>query len=328
MSVAAPTIQEPVVLPLRSRVEAALACPHCHGAINLLRCDVCGYVLGMRNGVLEAIESHAGSRFGNYSFDTNLPQYVGSELIEHDYYLRFLPDKARLIVDCGGGDANASARWARLHPSADLVVADMDGFALQKAAHRGLPNLTALRVPVQSLPLASHSVDAVFSTFMVEHLYDWELSSFYIEARRLLRPGGHLIIQSDAPLFDKFIHPMLRLIKGKGWRTSHFLQRWDTGVRAVHHHNLKTAREQRSFIERHGFFVQGVETPMLFSNRAAIAAVYEAMAGLIPMAWIERCFATSYTIVAVIPNEQPAWDPPMSPSAPANTKPPVRSRPR
>lgn len=38
---------------------------------------------------------------------------------------------------------------------------------------------------------------------------------------------------------------------------------------------------------------------MLFSNRAAFAAVYELAAGVLPLAWIERFLATSYTIVAV-----------------------------
>jgi SAM-dependent methyltransferase len=231
--------------------------------------------------------------------DTGLPQYVGTELVEHEYYLRFLPDTARLVVDCGGSDANASARWARLHPEADLVVVDMDEFALKKSALRGLANLTPLLSPIEALPLADQSVDVVFSTFVVEHLYDWELSDFYIEARRVLRPGGRLVIQSDASFFDKYIHPVLRLIKGQGWRTSEFLQRWDPSVHAVHHHNLKTGREQRAVIERHGFFVQGVDTPLLFSNRLGFAALYEAMTGVLPLAWIERFLATSYTIVGV-----------------------------
>ena len=285
---------------IREGVEAALACPRCHHDFLDLTCIDCGYRLGERDGVLKpAGDDEPKHRFENYSFDTNLPQYVGTELVEHEYYLRFIPDRARLVVDCGGGDANASALWARLHPDADLVVADMDDFALRKAAQRGLANVTPIQTPIESLPFADASVDVVFSTFVVEHLYDWELSNFYLEAHRLLRPGGLLIVQSDAAFFDKFIHPVLRLLKGKGWRTSEFLQRWDTGVRAVHHHNLKTAREQRCIIERHGFFVQGVETPMLFSNRAAFAAVYELAAGVLPLAWIERFLATSYTIVAV-----------------------------
>lgn len=284
---------------VRPAVRAALACPSCRQCLTDLGCVSCGYRLEKSDGVLRPGTGEKKNRFQNYSMDTDLPQYVGSDLVEHEYYLRFLPDTARLVVDCGGSDANASARWARLHPEADLLVVDMDEFALKKAAHRRLANLTPVLAPIESLPVADQSVDVVFSTFVVEHLYDWELSDFYIEARRVLRPGGRLVIQSDAAFFDKFIHPVLRFIKGLGWRTSAFLQRWDTSIHAVHHHNLKTAREQRSIIERHGFFVQGVETPMLFSNRVVFAAAYELMAGLMPLAWVERFLATSYSIVAV-----------------------------
>jgi len=45
--------------------------------------------------------------------------------------------------------------------------------------------------------------------------------------------------------------------------------------------------------------VQGNEQPLLFSNRVVFAALYEAMAGVLPLAWIERFLATSYTVEGV-----------------------------
>ncbi|MBM3792951.1 MAG: class I SAM-dependent methyltransferase [Acidobacteria bacterium] len=227
------------------------------------------------------------------SNDTRLPQYVALDLSENEYYMRFLTDFKGLVVECGCGAANASARWARLNPEHDLLVVDMDEHGLRKAALRGHANLTPLVAPIQTLPLADQSVDMVFSTFVVEHLYNWELSDFYIEAFRVSRPGGRLVVQSDAAFFDKYIHPFLRLLKGEGWRTSEFLQRWDTSIHAVHHHNLKTGREQLQIIERHGFFIQAMEAPLLFSNRVPFAVAYEVVAGILPLAWIERFLATS-----------------------------------
>ncbi|MCC6537889.1 MAG: class I SAM-dependent methyltransferase [Bryobacterales bacterium] len=285
---------------VRPAVQAVLACPHCRGGARLadLACAACGYRLEHSHGVLQPGTAESRNRFGNYSNDTGLPQYVGLDLSENEYYMRFLTDAQGLVVDCGGGAAHASARWARLHPEHDLLVVDMDEHGLRKAAQRGLANLTPLVAPIQTLPLADNSADMVFTTFVVEHLYDWELSDFYLEAHRVLRPGGRLVVQSDAAFFDKYIHPFLRLLKGEGWRTSEFLQRWDTSIHAVHHHNLKTAREQRAIVERHGFFIQGMEAPLLFSNRLPFAAAYEVAAGVLPLAWIERFFATSYTIVA------------------------------
>lgn len=48
----------------------------------------------------------------------------------------------------------------------------MDHFALRKAAQRALANVTPIQTPIESLPFADASVDFVFSTFGVEHLYD------------------------------------------------------------------------------------------------------------------------------------------------------------
>jgi ubiquinone/menaquinone biosynthesis C-methylase UbiE len=291
---------------LRPAVRAAMVCPDCRVSLNKdAACPRCARQAREANGVFgfedEATEGEANAArhpFATYSMDTGIAQYVGQTLVEHEYYLRFLQPGRQFMVDLGGGDANASALWARRNPEAELVVADMDGHALAKAARRGLANLTPLRTSAERVPLADAAVDVVFSTYVVEHLYDWELSDFYREAMRLLKPGGRLVIQSDAPLFDKFIHPVLRLLRERTWRTSNFLERWKTSIRAIDHHNLKTAREQAAVIERHGFFVQGVEVPLLFSNNTLVAAVYEVLAGLLPRTWIERVFGTSYVIVA------------------------------
>lgn len=289
----------PQTRPLLSRrLESALACPRCLTRLNALRCVTCDFFLDRRQGLLVCgpERNHA---FSNYSAECGVPQYTTTDLVEHEYYLRFLaPGPSALVLDCGGGDANASALWARRNPGGELVVADMDGFALRKAVDRRLPNLIPLQTPVLSLPFLSGSVDVVFTTFMVEHMYDWELSPFYLEAKRVLKPGGSLIVQSDAAFFDKFIHPVLRLIKGEGWRTSQFLDRWRTHVRSLHHHNLKTGEEQARIIAEHGFFIQGMEVPLLFSNRVAFAAAYEVLGGILPAWLLNRFLGTSYTIVA------------------------------
>ena len=276
------------------------ACPSCRVGLSSDQvCGICEFHLFERGGVLVAGPEPADQRFAEYSYSTGLAQYLGAEAHEHPYYVRFLPDHARIVVDCGGGDANASALWARLHPQAEVFVVDMDEWALRKAKSRGLQNLYPIRHSTTALPFGAESVDVVLSAYMVEHMYDWELSAFYQEAHRVLRPGGQLIVQSDAPFFDKYAHPVLRLIRGAGWRTSSFLDKWNADVRAVHHHNLKTARVAKAMIESHRFFAMGMEVPLLFSNRRVFAALYEVASGVLPMPWIERFFATSYTIVAM-----------------------------
>ena len=284
---------------LNSAVESIIGCPRCRTRLNgRLRCGSCDFHLENRKGVWVSCPEPRNHAFANYSQECGVPQYTTADLVEHEYYLRFLSGASGVVLDCGGGDANASALWARRNPGSELVVVDMDGFGLQKAMARRLPNLTALQAPVLSLPFGDNSIDVVFTTFMVEHRYDWELSRFYLEARRVLKDGGSLIVQSDAAFFDKFIHPVLRLLKGAGWRTSQFLDRWQTDVLSLHHHNLKTGEAQQDMIAGHGFFIQGMEVPLLFSNRVLFAAAYEVLGGILPSRWLSRFLGTSYTVVA------------------------------
>ena len=287
-------------LAVRPALEAVLGCPRCHTRLSArLRCGACGFHLSARQGVLVCSPEPRNHAFENYSQDCGLPQYAGLKLVEHEYYLRFIPESPGAIaVDCGGGDANASALWARRNPDSELVVADMDRFALRKALMRNLPNLTPVQTPALSLPFTNGSIDCVFTTFMVEHMYDWELSRFYLEARRVLRSGGSLIVQSDSAFFDKFIHPALRMIKRERRPRTHFLDRWRTHIRSVHHHNLKTGEAQRQIIKDHGFFIQGMEVPLLFSNRVFFAGVYEVLGGVLPASLLSRFLGTSYTVVA------------------------------
>ena len=297
-----PIRERPVLNPA---VESVLACSRCRTRLNgKLRCCSCDFFLERRDGVWLCGPEPRNHAFANYSKECGLPYYTAADLVEHQYYLRFLPSASATVVDCGGSDGNASALWARRNPDGELIVVDMDGFALRKAAARKPPNLTPLQAPVLDLPLASNSVDVVFTTFMVEHLYDWELSRFYIEARLVLKVGGTLVVQSDAAFFDKFIHPVLRLLKGKGWRTSKFLDRWRTHVVSVHHHNFKTGEAQQRIVEQHGFFTQGIEVPLLFSNRMPFAAAYEVISGIVPASLLNRFLGTAYTVVATKRSEE------------------------
>lgn len=53
-------------------------------------------------------------------------------------------------------------------------------------------NLDLIIMPGDPLPLDCSSVDTVLSTQTLEHVYDFQ--SYLAECRRLLRPGGHLIL--------------------------------------------------------------------------------------------------------------------------------------
>ncbi|MEZ5356748.1 MAG: methyltransferase domain-containing protein [Bryobacteraceae bacterium] len=280
---------------------SALACPSCRQALDEAMSCVCGFRLENRDGVLVESGERSGSGFENYAAESGIAGYNEGDLSEHEYYDRFFRPGTQFVLDAGAGDGNTSAHWARANPGSHLYAVDCDEGSLRRAAGRGLPNLTAIKAPATRMPLAGEFFDAVLTVFMVEHLYDWELSDFYVEAWRVLRPGGALIVTSDAPFFDKFIHPFLRLARTRRWRTSSFLERWKPAVRSIHHHNLKTGRQAARDLERHGYFVQGLTVPLLFSNAAPAAAFYEVLSGIVPAPLIERFFGTSYTVVALKP---------------------------
>ena len=57
------------------------------------------------------------------------------------------------------------------------------------AAHAGLPHC-----PFRTIPLVTGSVDAIISVASLHHATDKERAEFYTEARRILKPGGRLVI--------------------------------------------------------------------------------------------------------------------------------------
>ncbi|GAB3192227.1 class I SAM-dependent methyltransferase [Nesterenkonia suensis] len=104
------------------------------------------------------------------------------------------------VVDIGCGGGIYSRAWRDL--GADRVVGvDASALILASAAedHRDDPRISFRQADALATGLPEACADIVFSRALVHHLED--LSAFTREARRLLRPGGTLIIQ-DRTLDD------------------------------------------------------------------------------------------------------------------------------
>jgi ubiquinone/menaquinone biosynthesis C-methylase UbiE len=58
-----------------------------------------------------------------------------------------------------------------------------------------------LKADVRALPVESDSADAVAAIHILEHLYEWEALPTVLEWKRILKPGGKMII--ELPSMDK-----------------------------------------------------------------------------------------------------------------------------
>ena len=107
--------------------------------------------------------------------------------------LAFLLDHvgpADRVLDLGCGDGwFAQALLGRV---GSVVAADVSAVALERAAGRSSELATLLLTDGEPLPVETDAVDVVWAGETLEHVAD--LTGLLAELRRVLRPGGRLLI--------------------------------------------------------------------------------------------------------------------------------------
>ncbi|GCE31745.1 hypothetical protein KDA_72290 [Dictyobacter alpinus] len=147
---------------------------------------------------------HHGVKAGYLSYQ----QAAGWEAVEHLFRIpRVRPSVVqmardtypRTIVDLGCGTALTSIELVRSLPQAQLSLVDLSPYALVAARRQvqqaGIAaHITYLHADAAHTPLADNSIDLVLVSLLLHELPYENAREVLLEARRLLRDDGHLII--------------------------------------------------------------------------------------------------------------------------------------
>ncbi|KAA9131365.1 malonyl-ACP O-methyltransferase BioC [Marinihelvus fidelis] len=132
----------------------------------------------------------------HYDAHAALQQEVESRLFERLDYFQVSPER---VIDLGCGTGAGAHILARRHPQAMVLALDWAPGMLAQLHRRPQGNNRPAPVcaDMQALPVASRSVDLVFSSLAVQ--WSNHEVGLFAEVRRVLRPGGLFLFSSLGP---------------------------------------------------------------------------------------------------------------------------------
>jgi SAM-dependent methyltransferase len=146
------------------------------------------------------------------------------------------------LLDVGCGDGEVIARVADRYSA--IVGADISPAVVREAARqRGAVARWIVLDASRTLPFSDGSFSAIVSLSTLQYLFD--PSAFLREARRLLRPGGRLLVETPNMAY---FPQRLRLLAGRPIRTSY----WKHGIDGGNLHYF-TVDSLRDLVAAEGF---------------------------------------------------------------------------
>lgn len=132
---------------------------------------------------------------GTYDAHAVLQKEVGQRLLDRLEYQRQEPD---WVLDIGCGTGAASRRLQAAFPRSGIMALDWSMRMLGHVRRSGpQPQPLTVCADMQELPLASRSVDLIYSNLAAQWSPDPE--RLFTEIRRVLRPGGLLLFTTFGP---------------------------------------------------------------------------------------------------------------------------------
>ncbi len=128
----------------------------------------------------------------SYDSAARLQRLVGESLLSR------LPAglSPRNILDLGCGTGHFTQALAARYPAADIYGLDLALGMLEYARRHSTGNLHWIGGDAEKLPLASGSIDLLFSSLAIQ--WCTELPSLFREMRRVVRPGGLILFSTLA----------------------------------------------------------------------------------------------------------------------------------
>lgn len=134
-------------------------------------------------------------------------RYAQLAVLQREVELRLLEGVAHLqsapavVLDVGAGPGRAAGLLARRYRSSRVIALDLALPMLRLARRQGrwLRPLPVLCADAVALPIAEGSVDLLFSSLCLQWLDRPALQAALNEFRRVLRPGGLMLLASFGP---------------------------------------------------------------------------------------------------------------------------------
>ncbi len=182
---------DPVPKHLFDRLQASLRCPACHstlGAEPELRCDGCGVLYPVEEGIYRMVPKDGGDRRAELFYNAVPGERYGRD--KREMPAQFARPVLNLVSTLPGNSLMleiGSGRGAFDRVAPGYVAFDLSFPALSRHS-------SGLRVQgdAQALPFADGCFDAVFTVAALEHVPEPERALGEID--RILRPGGIALI--------------------------------------------------------------------------------------------------------------------------------------